>query len=297
MLDERLLAFVSRHSHLFVLTGAGCSTGSGIPDYRDRNGDWKRPAPVDFQSFCAHHHVRQRYWARSLVGWQHFGRARPNPAHQALRDLESCGRLSMLVTQNVDGLHQAAGHRNVIDLHGRLDRIRCLQCGLVSDRTAFQQHLSDANPGWSSLQALQAPDGDADLEGIDFSSFEVPQCNRCGGLLKPDVVFYGENVPRPRLALAMDALQSSDAVLVVGSSLMVLSGLRFVRNAVQMGLPVAAINLGRTRADDLISLKIEQTCTDALPALAERLISPTLAQALPTCPNRAIIECLRHTRP
>lgn len=277
MLDERLLAFVSRHPRLFVLTGAGCSTGSGIPDYRDRNGDWKRPAPVDFQSFRAHHPVRQRYWARSLVGWQHFGRARPNPAHQALRDLEACGRLSMLVTQNVDGLHQAAGHRNVIDLHGRLDRIRCLQCGLVSDRTAFQQHLADANPGWSSLQALQAPDGDADLEGLDFSSFVVPECAQCGGILKPDVVFYGENVPRPRLALALDALQASNAVLVVGSSLMVLSGLRFVRNAVQMGLPVAAVNLGRTRADELISLKIEQTCTDALPALAERLISPTLA--------------------
>lgn len=276
MLDERLLAFVSRHPRLFVLTGAGCSTGSGIPDYRDRNGDWKRPAPVDFQSFCADHQVRQRYWARSLVGWQHFGRARPNPAHQALRDLESRGRLSMLVTQNVDGLHQAAGHRNVIDLHGRLDRIRCLQCDLVSDRTAFQQHLSDANPGWSSLQALQAPDGDADLEGVDFSSFEVPECTRCGGILKPDVVFYGENVPRSRLALAMEALQASDAVLVVGSSLMVLSGLRFVRNAVQMGLPVAAVNLGRTRADELISLKIEQSCTAALPALAERLISPTL---------------------
>lgn len=277
MLDERLPAFVSRHPRLFVLTGAGCSTGSGIPDYRDTNGEWKRAAPVNFQAFCGHASVRQRYWARSLVGWQHFGQARPNAAHHALCRLEADGRLSMLVTQNVDGLHQAAGHRNVIDLHGRLDRIRCLQCGIVSDRAAFQQHLSDANPGWATLQALQAPDGDADLDGIDFSSFEVPGCAGCGGVLKPDVVFYGENVPRARVALAMDALQASDAVLVVGSSLMVLSGLRFVRSAVQMGLPVAAVNLGRTRADELISLKIEQGCGDVLTMLADRLISPTLA--------------------
>jgi len=277
MLDERLLTFMSCHSRLFVLTGAGCSTSSGIPDYRDRNGEWKRAAPVDFQSFSGHHSVRQRYWARSLVGWQYFGRARPNPAHLALRDLESRGRLGMLVTQNVDGLHQAAGHRNVIDLHGRLDRIRCLQCSNTVDRAAFQQHLSDANPGWASLQALQAPDGDADLDGIDFSGFNVPECIACGGIVKPDVVFYGENVPRPRVAQAMEALQASDAVLVVGSSLMVLSGLRFVRSAVQMGLPVVAINLGKTRADDLISLKIEQRCADTLAALAERLISPTVA--------------------
>lgn len=277
MLDERLVTFMSRHSRLFVLTGAGCSTGSGIPDYRDSNGEWKRPAPVSFQAFCEHRSVRQRYWARSLVGWQHFGRARPNPAHHALRHLESGDRLSMLVTQNVDGLHQAAGHRKVIDLHGRLDRIRCLQCGTTTDRSTFQQRLARANPGWSSLQALQAPDGDADLDGIDFSAFQVPECAECGGILKPDVVFYGENVPRPRVAQAMDALQASDAVLVVGSSLMVLSGLRFVRNAVEMGLPVAAINLGRTRADELISLKIEQSCTDTLAALADRLISPTLA--------------------
>src|SRR5690606_13531576 len=159
----------------------------------------------------------------------------------------------------------------------RLDRVRCLQCGDTTDRPAFQQQLSDANPGWASLQALQAPDGDADLDGIDFSGFKVPECAACGGTLKPDVVFYGENVPRPRVAQAMEALQASDAVLVVGSSLMVLSGLRFVRSAVQLGLPVAAINLGKTRADDLISLKIEPSCADPLLALAGRLIAATAA--------------------
>src|SRR5690606_33117989 len=149
----------------------------------------------------------------SLVGWQYFGRARPNPAHEALYDLETQGRLSTLVTQNVDGLHQAAGHRRVIDLHGRLDHIRCLNCGATSGRAPFQDRLSRANPGWSTRQALQAPDGDADLEGMDFDEFQVPDCEECGGILKPDVVFYGENVPRPRLALAMQALDASDAVL------------------------------------------------------------------------------------
>ncbi len=259
-----LQAFVQRHRRLFVVTGAGCSTASGIPDYRDLHGQWKRPQPIAFQAFMGDEAVRRRYWARSLVGWRRFGQARPNAVHAALAALEAAGRVQLLLTQNVDRLHQAAGSRAVIDLHGRLDRVRCMACALRYDRAAFQRALEASNPDWTDLQAGIAPDGDADLDGVDFSGFRVPACPACGGLLKPDVVFFGENVPRPRVDTAMAHLQRSDAVLVVGSSLMVWSGFRFVREAAQRGLPVAALNRGHTRADDLLALKVEQDCADAL---------------------------------
>ncbi len=270
-MSAALAEFVLRHPRLFVLTGAGCSTDSGIPDYRNPDGAWKRSPPVDYQSFIGQHAVRQRYWARSLIGWRHFGRAAPNPAHLALSALEAQGRIHMLVTQNVDGLHQAAGQRRVIDLHGRIDQVRCLGCAYRVGRAQHQQTLVAANPRWAALDAQQAPDGDADLNGVDFGDFQVPECPQCGGTLKPDVVFFGENVPRARVQQAFDALESSDAILVVGSSLMVLSGLRFVRAAAQSSRPVAAINLGITRGDELISLKISESCATALTRLTEHL--------------------------
>lgn len=211
--------------------------------------------------------VRQRYWARSLVGWQRFRRARPNGAHAALARLEQQGRLELLVTQNVDGLHQAAGSTHVIDLHGRLDRVQCMECHRLMPREDLQLELLRRNPCWSGLQAQTAPDGDADLEGLAFDEFAVPSCPRCDGLLKPDVVFFGESVPRDRVEGAMQGLERADAVLVVGSSLMVYSGYRFVQAAAQSGKPVAAINLGRTRADDLLSLKVSEPCALALAAL------------------------------
>jgi NAD-dependent SIR2 family protein deacetylase len=256
--------FVDRHRRLFVLTGAGCSTGSGIPDYRDADGQWKRTQPVTLQAFMGEEKTRRRYWARSLVGWRRIRRARPNDAHRALARLETMGGVELILTQNVDRLHQAAGSTRVIDLHGRIDLVRCLDCELKSSRDELQDELGRLNADWRELDATEAPDGDADLEGADFSSFVVPSCRRCGGVLKPDVVFFGENVPRDRVEAAARSLEEAEAMLIVGSSLMVYSGFRFVQRAASAGKPVAAVNLGRTRADGLLSLKAEQACEAAL---------------------------------
>ena len=227
--------FIESHPRLFVLTGAGCSTASGIPDYRDRDGLWKRAPPVTFTAFMGEHATRRRYWARSLVGWRRFGHAQPNATHHALAALERQGRIELLVTQNVDGLHQRAGNANVVDLHGRLDTVRCMACDWRGSRHDFQRALVERNPHWADLDAADAPDGDADLEHQDFASFDVPPCPHCGGIVKPDVVFFGENVPRERVAAAMDACRNADAMLVVGSSLMVYSGYRFAHAAAQAG--------------------------------------------------------------
>jgi NAD-dependent SIR2 family protein deacetylase len=267
---EQLADFIATHPRLFVLTGAGCSTASGIPDYRDLEGGWKRRPPVTLQAFTGDAMTRRRYWARSLVGWRRFGRAMPNGTHASLASLEADGRVEVLLTQNVDGLHQAAGSRNVIDLHGRLDTVRCLACEARTPREAFQRELEALNPDWLAVDALDAPDGDADLEGLDFASFRVPDCAACGGMLKPDVVFFGENVPRDRVERAGAHLANADAMLVVGSSLMVFSGYRFAREAARLGKPIAAVNLGRTRADDLLALKIELDSATALAAAIDR---------------------------
>jgi NAD-dependent SIR2 family protein deacetylase len=266
---DALREFIGRHSRLFVLTGAGCSTDSGIPDYRDAAGEWKRAQPVQFRSFMEDELTRKRYWARSLVGWRRFGRARPNDAHRALAALERQGRVGLLVTQNVDRLHQAAGSHAVVDLHGRLDTVRCMSCERRLAREELQQELLKRNPDWAALDAHDAPDGDADLHGLDFSTFDVPACAHCGGVLKPDVVFYGESVPRERVATAMQAVREADAMLVVGTSLMVFSGYRFAREAAAAGKPIATVNLGRTRADDLVSLKVARPCGSALAFLID----------------------------
>jgi NAD-dependent SIR2 family protein deacetylase len=259
-----LQEFVDRHRRLFILTGAGCSTRSGIPDYRDADGKWKRVQPVTYQAFMGEEKTRRRYWARSLIGWRRIRRARPNDAHRALARLEAMGRSELLLTQNVDRLHQMAGSTWVIDLHGRIDLVRCMGCERRMSRDELQDELGRRNPGWLDLDAADAPDGDADLESADFSSFVVPPCRRCGGVLKPDVVFFGENVPRDRIGAAARHLDEADAMLVVGSSLMVYSGFRFVEAAARAGKPVAAVNLGRTRADALLALKSQQACEDAL---------------------------------
>src|SRR5215469_10146048 len=196
MEDDLLREFIQRHARLFVLTGAGCSTDSGIPDYRDADGGWKRAQPVQYRAFMDEPATRKRYWARSLVGWQRFRRAQPNDAHRALAALEHQGGVGLLVTQNVDRLHQAAGSSNVVDLHGRLDLVRCMGCEARLPREEMQRELLARNPEWTDLgDGRVAPDGDADLDRLDFSGFEVPECPSCGGLLKPDVVFYGESVP------------------------------------------------------------------------------------------------------
>ena len=250
-----LREFIERHPRLAVLTGAGVSTNSGIPDYRDEHGEWKRARPVEFRPFMTKVEVRQRYWARSTVGWPIIAQAKPNEAHRALAQLESLGFVELLITQNVDGLHVAAGSRKVIDLHGRLDVVLCTHCAHTLPRAELQERLLADNPAWAEIPASVAPDGDVDIER-DFSQFIVPDCPRCGGILKPDVVFFGEPVPRDRVALAFEGVAKADALLVVGSSLMVYSGFRFVEAAAAAGKPIAAVNLGRTRADHLFALKI-----------------------------------------
>ena len=198
--------FIERNPRLCVLTGAGVSTSSGIPDYRDEHGEWKRARPVEFRPFMADPKVRQRYWSRSTVGWPTIAQAQTNAAHLALARLEALGFVSLLITQNVDGLHSAAGNRNVIDLHGRLNLVHCMLCGDTLPRADLQLRLLACNPTWAETQASVAPDGDADIENRDYSEFVVPDCAKCGGLLKPDVVFFGESVPRERVACALEGV-------------------------------------------------------------------------------------------
>jgi len=271
---EDLSRFIRRHPRLFVLTGAGISTASGIPDYRDANGDWKRPPPVQHHDFVHSAAVRQRYWARSLIGWQSFARARPNVCHATLAAWEAAGQVSSLITQNVDGLHQAAGSTRVVDLHGRLDQVVCLQCAARSRRGALQQRLTALNPQFAELGATPAPDGDAELDLLSFQDFHVPDCPECGGTLKPDVVFFGETIPRERVERAVEALYAADALLVIGSSLMVYSGFRFCRLAAERGMPLAAITPGRTRADDLLDLKLGMRFEDVITELEPAALEP-----------------------
>ena len=266
MFDE-LTAFVNRHENLFVLTGAGISTASGIPDYRDQNGEWKHQRPMEYRDFAGSHEARQRYWARSFVGWHRFQQARPNQAHVALARLEREGRLGLTVTQNVDGFHQRAGSECVTELHGSLAQVECIDCDARTERAALQQRLLDSNPLLAQQTARLAPDGDALLEAFDTGEVRVPACKACGGRLKPRVVFFGEAVPAARVQQCYAALEAADAMLVIGSSLMVYSGFRFAREAARRGIPLAAINRGKTRADDLLALKIENDCGPALHAL------------------------------
>ena len=262
---ERLCEWLAPLGRVFVLTGAGCSTASGIPDYRDADGEWKRSPPVNFRDYVNDPLVHARYWARSFIGWPVISAARPNAAHHALAEWQHSGQLSQLLTQNVDSLHQRAGSRGVIDLHGRIDEVVCLVCKAVSSRLDVQQQLATDNPSWAGLIADTAPDGDADLEGRDFSRFRAPRCGECGGMLKPDVVFFGENVPKLRYEAARLALEASDALLVVGSSLMVYSGFRFARMAHEAGKPIALLGLGKTRADAIADMKLEGDCAAVLP--------------------------------
>jgi NAD-dependent SIR2 family protein deacetylase len=270
-IDDRLGRWIIRHRRVFALTGAGCSTASGIPDYRDDEGAWKRRPPVMIHAFRTQDAVYRRYWARAYVGWPRLTTAAPNAAHRAFATWEAAGTLLHLVTQNVDGLHQRAGSRAVLDLHGRLDVVVCLDCGERTTRAALQTAIAASNPGWRTAGAT-APDGDADIDTSAVESFVAPHCETCGGLLKPDVVFFGENVPRDRYADACEALGRADALLVAGSSLMVYSGFRFVRLAHEAGLPIAIVNRGRTRGDDLAELKVEHdvgsALTDAVAAIA-----------------------------
>ena len=264
-----LAQFISDHPRLTVLSGAGISTASGIPEYRDDNGEWKHARPIQFPDFMRSERTRRRYWARSYSGWSRMSGAEPNTAHKALAALESSGLITQLITQNVDNLHRGAGSQNVIDLHGVLHKVRCMDCDQRLPRDALQEELERLNPAWAATVTGTAPDGDAHIVE-DTDGFNVPPCPACGGVLKPDVVFFGESVPRERVERARQGLSESTALLVVGSSLMVYSGFRFARQAAEQGKPIAILNRGRTRADDLATVKVTEDCGAALEALVDQ---------------------------
>lgn len=268
---ERLGSLLRNSAPVLVLTGAGCSTESGIPDYRDRHGEWKRPRPLELRQFLTCKEERRRYWARSMLGWPRIADARPNRAHHALARLQRLGCIAAPITQNVDALHQQAGSTDVIDLHGRLDAVECLDCGMRLSRAYCQLELERLNPHWRATTAVAAPDGDAEPDAASCAGFRVPGCPGCGGLLKPGVVFFGESVPRERVTRAMLRLEAAGALLVIGSSLMVASGYRFVHAAGKRGIPVVLLNLGRTRADSEANFKLSAHCGAVLSALLWRL--------------------------
>lgn len=259
-----LVDFLDQAGSLAVLCGAGVSTASGIPDYRGRNGEKKHADPIQYGDFIKKPGYRQRYWARSYIGWRRFGRARPNAAHYALAELESLGKVDTLITQNVDRLHHDAGNQSVIELHGDLSKVRCVACDGVVARSDYQSSLKAANPGWHAEVFRYKPDGDAELAEKSYRSFRVPACPDCEGIMKPDVVMFGEAVPRDRVADATSAVERADALLVVGSSLMVFSGFRFARQAAALDKPIAIVNQGVTRADDMAALKVDDDCTQVL---------------------------------
>lgn len=272
---DALAELLARSRRLVVLTGAGCSTESGIPDYRDERGAWKRPPPMSYQEFIGSPAARRRYWARSAIGWRRIRAVLPGRPHHALARLESAGRIDCVITQNVDGLHQRAGSRRVIDLHGRIDAVHCLHCRGSFPREQIQARLDGLNPQWAQLQASAAPDGDAELDGSLGGEFQLVDCERCRGPLKPAVVFFGEAVPEDTVAQAYAALDRADALLVVGSSLMVYSGYRFVRAACERALPVALVNRGSTRADAQVAFKIEGSCGEVLEQVVTRMLGST----------------------
>jgi NAD-dependent SIR2 family protein deacetylase len=249
-----------------VLTGAGISTDSGIPDYRGAGRIARHP--MTFDAFMGSEQSRQRYWARSFVGWSKIELAKPNAAHFALAAAEKAGQIEQIVTQNVDGLHQKAGSNLVVDLHGRLDRVKCMSCEWVITRAEMDTALAELNPTVNRDVSFEfTPDGDAEVEAS--ADFKVPNCAKCQGLLKPDVVFFGESVPTQIVEFAMGAVLRSEALLVAGTSLQVNSGLRFVRRAARAGIDVVIVNLGPTKADDLAIAKIEANTSLVLGALLD----------------------------
>jgi NAD-dependent SIR2 family protein deacetylase len=265
---EQLSRFLEDSPRVVVLTGAGISASSGIPTYRDGDGVWQHNKPITHQEFLQDAARRQRYWARSMAGWPAIRDALPGEGHRALSELERMGNISLLITQNVDRLHQQSGGQQVIDLHGRLDRVNCLDCGNVYEREFIQQLLARDNDPPYREKTTTRPDGDADLPEDYVNSFTPPSCKKCCGLLMPDVVFFGGTVPKPRVASCMAAIDQSDALLAIGSSLQVFSGFRFCRHTITSGKPLAIINPGTTRADDLATLKIHRDCGPLLQRVA-----------------------------
>ena len=271
-----------RRGEVVVLAGAGCSTESGIPDYRGPDGSLKRRAPVQYGEFVRRPESRARYWARSTLGWPRFSATRPNAAHTALARLEAAGVVRGIITQNVDGLHQAAGSRRVVELHGSLAFVRCLACGTRVDRDDFQRRILGRNRRWADRirrtagenGVAPAPDGDAELPDPAIAGFDVPPCSACGGVMKPDVVLFGESVPAETVESAWRLFDQARLLLVVGSSLAVFSGRRFIYRARDRGIPIAVVNLGPTRADDIATARVEGRLGAVLPGMAHALQPP-----------------------
>jgi len=257
-----------------VLSGAGLSTESGIPDYRGPTGRARRATPMTYQVFTGSAEARRRYWARSHHGWRHIARARPNAGHRAVAELERRGLVTGIITQNVDGLHQAAGARRVTELHGSLDRVVCLGCGQRTSRAELDRRLRAANPGWAARVSGINADGDAVIAGSEAERFRVVDCAGCGGVLKPDVVFFGENVPKPRVEECYGLVEQARSLIVLGSSLTVMSGYRFVRHAARLAIPVVIVNQGPTRGDAHAAAVIDAPLGRTLTALAARLSPP-----------------------
>jgi NAD-dependent SIR2 family protein deacetylase len=272
-LEEQIgaLAGMCRAGGVTVLTGAGLSTESGIPDYRGPTGALRRATPMTFQTFTRDDAARRRYWARSHLGWRAIAGARPNDGHRAVADLERRGLLDGIVTQNVDGLHQGGGATSVVELHGSLDRVACLSCGDRSWRDELDRRLREANPDWRATSLAVNPDGDVDLADEQVERFHVVGCTVCRGILKPDVVFFGESVPTDRVQRSFAMVEAARLLLVLGSSLTVMSGRRFVLRATRVGVPVAIVNRGTTRGDEHAALTIDAPLGHVLPRLVQRL--------------------------
>lgn len=268
------LADLIEDGGVVVLSGAGLSTESGIPDYRGATGRMRRAEPMTYQAFVGSPAARRRYWARSHLGWRNITRAVPNEGHRAVAALQRRGLLDGIITQNVDGLHQAAGAAQVIELHGGLNRVRCLGCGERSPRELLDARLRAANPGWEASAGTVNPDGDVVLTDDQVSGFQIVDCATCGGLLKPDVIFFGENVPRPRVEECFALTEKAGTLLVLGSSLTVLSGYRFVRHAAAHRIPVAIVNQGPTRGDDLAFLVLDGPLGSSLSSLVTMIGGP-----------------------
>lgn len=258
---------------VMMLSGAGLSTESGIPDYRGPTGSARRGTPMTYEEFTRTVSSRRRYWARSHVGWKVVAQARPNSGHYAVAALERAGWLSGIVTQNIDGLHQAAGATSVVELHGNLSIVMCLGCGVRTTRSELDDRLRRANPNWGGALGIANPDGDATIDEEAVTSFEIVACRDCGGMLKPDVVFFGESVPKERVKDSFALLESSAALLVVGSSLTVMSGYRFVMRATEIGIPILIINQGPARGDGLATICIDAPLGKALPELTRHLVA------------------------
>ena len=266
-----LADLLRRNPGFTVLTGAGCSTKSGLPAYRDQDGEWKHSRPMQHHDFMTFESKRKFYWARSMLAWPNFKQAAPSQAHSALNDLARTGFVNQIITQNVDRLHQAAGSQDTLDIHGRLDQVVCMSCSELISRESLQTRLESLNPDFQAAKKVLRPDGDVDIETDLLDSFKLPVCELCGGILKPNVVFFGDVLDPNIVEQASRAIDTSPGLLVVGSSLMVYSGLRYVKQAVAQQKPVVIINQGLTRGDDLCLLKVDQEAGKVLTEVLELL--------------------------